>query len=136
MTAKEYLYRAQNIKMLIDCRKREIAYWEDIARSISASNFEPHYNATRNTSASYERAVEKIDEIQHNIDDKIIELVTVLNEVNVCIDQLDREEEQILLRCRYVDNLSWHEIGELMQLSKSSLFRIHDSALRKIQIPA
>ena len=135
MTAKEYLNRAQNIKRLIDCRQREIEYWQDIARSISASNFEPHYNATRSTSASYERAVEKVDEIQRSIDDKIIELVATLSEVNGCIDQLDREEEQILLRCRYVDNLSWQEIGELMQLSKSSLFRIHDSALKKIRIP-
>ncbi len=129
MTAKEYLSQAQHLGNLIDCRMRELEYWRNMAHNLSASNFEPHYNATRSTSATYEHAVEKMDEIQRDIDEKIIHLVDMRDKVNSAIDMLENKEEQIVLRYRYIENFTWNAIGDVMGYSRSTILRIHGNAL-------
>lgn len=135
MTAKEYLSQVQYLKRMIECRRKELTYWEDIATSISGSNFEPHYNATRRTSAQYESAIEKIDEIQRDIDSAVIKLVDLCNKINKAIDELDSIQEQLMLRYRYLEGKTSFDVREIMNMSDSTVYRIHASALRNFKIP-
>ena len=119
MTAKEYLNQARHLDALINCRLREIDYWRDLSSSVSGSNFEQHYNPNKPTEAPFVRCLEKIDAIQRD----------------VRINMLDSHEEQILLRYRYLDGFSWDEIEHMMCVSKSTVHRIHGSALQNFPVP-
>ena len=135
MNAKEYLEQVKSLRKMIDCRKHEQEYWQNMACSISASDFEQHYNATRNTSASYVRTIEKVAAIQQEIDERIIDLVNLCELINREIDELPNYNEQLVLRYRYIDEREWKEIGEALHQSVRNIYRIHNNALKHFHVP-
>lgn len=136
MTAKEYLNQARHLEALINCRLREIDYWIDLSNSVSGVRYDgmPH-SPNRPTEAPFVRCIEKIDEIQRNVEEKVAYLISLRDEINARIDMLDSHEEQILLRYRYIDGFSWEEIEHMMCVSKSTVHRIHGSALQNFHVP-
>lgn len=132
MTVMEFLNQVQELKGYIEVRKREAECWRSMARSISASNFEPHYDATRNTSAQYEKAIERADEIERDIEEKQAQLVEVCEEVNTIIDKLNDAEKQMVLRYRYVEGFKWADVARVINRSRSTVIRIHNEAVEKL----
>lgn len=114
MTAKEYLNQARHLDALIHCRLREIDYWRDLSSSVSGSRFEEHLNPNRPTEAPFVRCLEKIDEIQRCVEEKVAYLVELKEEINTAIDKLEDRDEQLLLRYRYIDNCTWEEISHIL----------------------
>lgn len=135
MTAKEYLNQARHLDALINCRLREIDYWKDLSSGISGSRFEPHYNPNKPTEAPFVRCLEKIDEIQRGVEEKVAQLIALRDEINSRIDMLGNHEEQLVLRYRYLDNCTWEEIERMMNVSERTVFRIHGSALANFSVP-
>ena len=135
MNAKEYLSQVQTLRHLLTCREGELSYWQGVANNITASNFEPHYNATRSTSAAFERAIEKVDEIQRAVDSAIIELVNKCDEINRAIDALSDIQEQTILRYHYLEDLPLYQAGRRMKISESTVYRIHANALKNLKVP-
>jgi RNA polymerase sigma factor (sigma-70 family) len=135
MTAKEYLNQARHLDALINCRLREIDYWKDLSSGVSGSSFEPHYNPNRPTEAPFVRYLEKIDEIQRSVEEKVAYLIKLRDEINSRIDMLDNREEQLLLRYRYLDGCTWEEIGRMLNVSLRTVHRIHGMALQHFPVP-
>ena len=135
MTAKEYLNQARHLDALINCRLREIDYWRDLSSSVSGSRFEEHHNPNRPTDAPFVRCLEKIDEIQHSVEEKVAYLICLKEEINKAIDKLDNRDEQLLLRYRYLDNCTWEEIASMLNVSIRSVHRIHGMALQHFSVP-
>lgn len=135
MTAKEYLNQARHLDALIHCRLREIDYWRDLSSSVSGSSFEEHHNPNRPTEAPFVRCLEKIDEIQHSVEEKVAYLICLKEEINKAIDKLDNRDEQLLLRYRYLDNCTWEEIAAMLNVSIRSAHRIHGMALQHFSVP-
>jgi RNA polymerase sigma factor (sigma-70 family) len=135
MTAKEYLNQARHLDALINCRLREIDYWKDLSSGVSGSSFEPHYNPNRPTEAPFVRCLEKIDEIQRSVEEKVAYLIKLRDEINSRIDMLDNREEQLLLRYRYLDGCTWEEIGRMLNVSLRTVHRIHGMALQHFPVP-
>ena len=135
MTTKEYLNQARHLDALIHCRLREIDYWRDLSSSVSGSSFEEHHNPNRPTEAPFVRCMEKIDEIQHSVEEKVAYLVCLKDEINKAIDKLDNRDEQLLLRYRYLDNCTWEEIAAMLNVSIRSVHRIHGMALQHFSVP-
>ena len=135
MTAKEYLNQARHLDALIHCRLREIDYWRDLSSSVSGSSFEEHHNPNRPTEAPFVRCLEKIDEIQHSVEEKVAYLICLKEEINKAIDKLDNRDEQLLLRYRYLDNCTWEEIAAMLNVSIRSVHRIHGTALQHFSVP-
>lgn len=134
MTAKEYLNQARHLDALIHCRLREIDYWRDLSSSVSGSSFEEHHNPNRPTEASFVRCLEKIDEIQHSVEEKVAYLICLKEEINKAIDKLENRDEQLLLRYRYLDNCTWEEIAAMLNMSIRSVHRIHSMALQHFSV--
>lgn len=136
MTAKEYLNQARHLDALINCRLREIDYWKDLSGSVSGMRFDgmPH-SPNRPTEAPFVRCLEKIDEIQRSVEEKVAQLISLRDEINARIDMLDSNEEQVLLRYRYIDGCTWEEIERMMNVSERTAFRIHGNALAHFSIP-
>ena len=135
MTAKEYLNQARHLDALIHCRLREIDYWRDLSSSVSGSSFEEHHNPNRPTEAPFVRCLEKIDEIQHSVEEKVAYLICLKEEINKAIDKLDNRDEQLLLRYRYLDNCTWEEIAAMLNVSIRSAHRIHGMGLQHFSVP-
>lgn len=135
MTAKEYLNQARHLDALIHCRLREIDYWRDLSSSVSGSSFEEHHNPNRPTEAPFVRCLEKIDEIQHSVEEKVAYLICLKEEINKAIDKLENRDEQLLLRYRYLDNCTWEEIAAMLNVSIRSVHRIHGMALQHFSVP-
>lgn len=98
-------------------------------------NFEIHHNPNRPTEAPFVKCLKKIDEIQRNVEDKISDMLQIKEEISMAIDQLENGEERLLLRYRYLHGLSWEEIEQKMFVSKSTVHRIHGSALQNLSVP-
>lgn len=98
-------------------------------------NFEIHHNPNRPTEAPFVKCLKKIDEIQRNVEDKISDMLQIKEEISMAIDQLENGEERLLLRYRYLNGLSWEEIEQKMFVSKSTVHRIHGSALQNLSVP-
>lgn len=136
MTAKEYLKQAHHLDAMIHCRLREIDYWKDLSSGISGMNFDgmPH-NPNRPTEASFVKCIEKIDEIQQDIEKKGSILIGLRNEINKRINLLSDHDEQLVLRYRYIDNCTWDEIAGFINVSLRTVHRIHGSALQHFSVP-
>lgn len=135
MTAKEYLNQARHLDALIKSYLREIEYWRELALSVPSRNFETHHNPNRPTEAPFVKCLEKMDEIQRSVEDKISDMLRLKEEISMTIDQLENSEERLLLRYRYLDSLSWEEIEQKMYVSRSTIHRIHGSALQNLSVP-
>ena len=136
MTAKEYLNQARHLDALINCRLREIDYWRDLSSSVSGTRFDgmPH-SPNRPTEAPFVRCLEKIDEIQRSVEEKITYLVRLKEEINTAIDKLENRDEQLVLRYRYLDDCTWEEISRMLNVSLRTVHRIHGSALQNCSVP-
>ena len=136
MTAKEYLNQARHLDALINCRLREIDYWRDLSSSDSGTRFDgmPH-SPNRPTEAPFVRCLEKIDEIQRSVEEKITYLVRLKEEINTAIDKLENRDEQLVLRYRYLDDCTWEEISRMLNVSLRTVHRIHGSALQNFSVP-
>ena len=135
MTPKEYLRQALRLDSIIASYMRELQYWRDMAEGVSGMNCQPSLNPNRASEAPFVRCVEKIDEIERNIDARIDELVNLKNEIGAAIEKLDDREEQLVLRCRYCDGESWPVIAHYLGTSVRTAQRIHASALEKFSVP-
>ena len=136
MTAKEYLNQARHLDALINCRLREIDYWRDLSSSVAGMKFDgmPH-SPNHPTEAPFVRCLEKIDEIQKDVEDKVAYLVRLKEEINMAIDMLASRDEQLLLRYRYLDDFTWEEIARMLNVSLRTVHRIHGSALQNFIVP-
>lgn len=136
MTAKEYLNQARHLDALINCRLREIDYWRDLPSSVSGTRFDgmPH-SPNRPTEAPFVRCLEKIDEIQRSVGEKVAYLVRLKEEINTAIDMLENRDEQLVLRYRYLDDCTWEEISRMLNVSLRTVHRIHGSALQNFSVP-
>ena len=136
MTAKEYLNQARHLDALINCRLREIDYWRDLSSSVSGTRFDgmPH-SPNRPTEAPFVRCLEKIDEIQRSVEEKVAYLVRLKEEINTALDMLENRDEQLVLRYRYLDDCTWEEISRMLNVSLRTVHRIHGSALQNFSVP-
>lgn len=136
MTAKEYFNQARHLDALINCRLREIDYWRDLSSGVSGMRFDgmPH-SPNRPTEAPFVRCLEKIDEIQRSVEEKVAYLVRLKEEINTAIDMLENRDEQLVLRYRYLDDCTWEEISRMLNVSLRTVHRIHGSALQNFSVP-
>ena len=136
MTAKEYLNQARHLDALINCRLREIDYWRDLSSSVACMKFDGMpLSPNHPTEAPFVRCLEKIDEIQKDVEDKVAYLVRLKEEINMAIDMLASRDEQLLLRYRYLDDFTWEEIARMLNVSLRTVHRIHGSALQNFIVP-
>lgn len=135
MTAKEYLSQAKQLNDAVNNLLNDRNYWQDLSKKVSGSNFEEHFNSNRTSEALFVRCLERIDEIERDIDRKVSELVDLRTEINKAIDALEDFREQLVLRCRYLDGCSWEKTAESMAVSIRTAHRIHGRALKHFSIP-
>lgn len=134
MTAKEFLSQPLSIRRKIKYLKLDLERYEKIIYSCPSPNYE---NVRVDNSLIKETpnqiALEKCDEIKAKIKNLEKELESVIVDVNKVIEDLDNTEFKLLLKYRYLDEMSYADIKEKLFVSYSTIKRWNLEALKKIE---
>lgn len=81
-----------------------------------------------------ERPMDKVDELEKEINREINELVKIREEIEAVLGQLEDRNLRDLMKYRYIDGLTWEQIAEKMHYGREWTCRLHGKALFKITI--
>ena len=135
MTAKEYLKQAYRLDHRIDSDIAEMERLREMACSVGSPGFEEHHNPNRPTEAPFVRALEKMWAMQEKINAEIDRLVDLKAQMRGVIEAVPDTDERMVLRYRYIHNMTWEQIGDEPHADKSTLRRWHGSALQHVIMP-
>ena len=136
MTAKEYLRQAYRLNELIDSRITELERLREYSTRLTSCGFEgERVSKCRSTEAPFARIIEKIVDLEKVINRDIDRYVDLKTEMNTAIDRVTNVDERLLLRYRYLNNYSWDDIAQLLNVSGRTVHRIHSSALYNFFVP-
>ncbi len=135
MTVKEYLRQAYRLDHRINSDIAEMERLREMADSVGSPGFEEHYNPNRPTEAPFVRCLEKVWDLEQKINseiDRFIDLKAQMREVIVTASNAD---EQMVLRYRYIHNMTWERIGDELNADRTTVYRWHNSALNHVTLP-
>ena len=135
MTVKEYLGQAYLLDKRIKSDTMELEELRMMSQTISSPGFEEHYNASKNTDAPYIRTLEKMFDMESKIMKEINTLVELKNQIREVISQIEKPEYQMILKYRYIHNMTWPTIGDKLCADGRTVQRWHNKAIAKIKLP-
>lgn len=135
MTPEEYFGQAYRLDQRINSNIAEVARLREMSTSISSPSFEEHYNPNRPAEASFVHILEKVWELEQEINDEIDRFVDLKAQMKNVIDALHNADERMVLTYRYIHNMTWPQIATKLYASPSTVRRWHKSALQHICLP-
>lgn len=127
-----YLSRYRRINARINRLLEEQGRWREIAMRTTPSMSQAPGGG--GSGSPIERPMDKVLEIDAEINREIDELQTVRQEIRAALNQLEDENLELLMEYRYIDGLTWERIAEKMDYSRQWVFRLHGKALQKIEL--
>ena len=127
-----YLSRYRRLNQRIDRLLEEQGRWREKAMRIT-----PVLSPVPGGGGSgspIERPMDKVLEIDVEINREIDELQIVRQEIRAALNQLEDENLELLMEYRYIDGLTWERIAEKMDYSRQWVFSLHGKALQKIEL--
>lgn len=135
MTAKEYLKQAYRLDHRINSDIAEMERLREMASSVGSPGFEEHYNPNRPTEAPFIRCLERVWELQDKINAEIDKLIDLKEQMRGVIETVVNVDEQMVLRYRYIHNMTWEQIGDELKADESTVRRWHRRALASVTVP-
>ena len=126
MTAKEYFSQARRLDNIIASDLAELSRLRELAKSVSSPCLE----------APFTKCVIRLAEAEATLNDEIDRFVLLKEQMRAVIYGLKDPNEQMVIRYRYVHNMTWQQVGDELGIDKSSAKRWHDAALRHVIMPA
>ena len=127
-----YLSRYRRMSKRIDRLLEEQSRWREMALKIT-----PVLSQTPGGGESgspIERPMDKVLEIDEEINREIDELQTVRQEIRSALDQLEDENLKLLMEYRYIDGMTWEQVAVEMHYSYMQICRLHGKALKTIML--
>lgn len=135
MTNKEYLRQAYRLDQKINSDIEEVARLREMASSISSPVMGDKVQTSRNGDAPFARSIEKILMLEEKIDQEIDLLVDLKSQMRDVIAAVPDTDERMVLRYRYIHNLTWEQIGNELNADARTIRRWHGSALVNVVLP-
>lgn len=133
MTAKEYLSQARYLDARINSKIKQVEQLNYLATSATSVLSGMPHNPNKATSKMAD-IVGKIVDLQAEINHDIDTLVEMKRSIGSLIKALSNVEHQTLLEKRYLCFQSWEQIAVDLTFSMQHTFRMHDSALKEIDV--
>lgn len=134
MTKKQYLRQGYKIRMSI---KSEEEVLEELGENLDGLQAiklaEKVQGGPIKDDSQFIEKVDKIIRIEQEIYKKIAELKAFQAKLYQEIELLEDLTEQVLMRSRYILNLTWEEIAERIGYSVMQTHRIHKKALENFK---
>ena len=135
MTPKEYLRQAYRLDHRINSVIAEMERLQEMVGTVSSPSLEEHYNPNRPTEAPFIRRLEKVWELQVKINREIDRFIDLKAQMRDVIATVSDADEQMVLRYRYIHNMTWEQIGDELHADRTTVFRWHNAALKHITLP-
>lgn len=100
---------------------------------LSSTRSEP--NPTRSTEAGFVRSILKITELEDKIGAELDKMALLKEQIRNTIDTVTNRDERMVLRYRYIHNMTWYQIADEMTADESTVRRWHSMALQHIRLP-
>ncbi len=81
-----------------------------------------------------ERPMDKVDELEKEINREIGELVKIREEIEAVLGQLEDRNLRDLMKYRYIDGLTWEQIAVKMHYGFQWVCKLHGRALNRLRI--
>ena len=134
MRAKEYLSQAYRLDQRINSKSEQVASLNDLATKATTTITGMPHNPNRAIS-TMATAVEKIIDLQTEINQDIDSLVDLKHEIVRSIKAVENHEYQTLLEKRYLCFMHWEQIAVDMNYSIDNVFKVHKRALDCVKVP-
>ena len=135
MTPKEYLRQAYRLDHRINSDIAEMERLQEMVGTVSSPSLEEHYNPNRPTEAPFIRRLEKVWELQDKINREIERFIDLKAQMRDVIATVSDADEQMVLRYRYIHNMTWEQIGDELHADRTTVFRWNNAALKHITLP-
>lgn len=135
MDAKEFLSQAYRLDLLISEETKELQKLRSISVSLRSPGFEQHYNPNRPTEAPFIRSLEKVWDTEEYLKKQLKQMTTLKAQILHAISELSDPDERLVLKYRFLDGLTYDQIGARLHMDRSTAFRTCDRALDHIKVP-
>ena len=135
MTNKEYLRQAYRLDQKINSDIEEVARLREMAGNISSPVLGDKVQTSRNRDGLFVRNMEKILLLEEKINREIDALVDLKSQMRDVIAAVQDTDERMVLRYRYIHNLTWEQIGNELHADARTVRRWHGSALQHVILP-
>ena len=127
-----YLSRYRRLNQRIDRLLEEQSRWRERALKITPTLSQAPGGGE--SGSPIERPMDKVLEIDVEINREIDKLQIVRQEIRNTLNQLEDENLKLLMEYRYIDGLTWEQVAEKMHYSWRHTCRLHGEALAKINM--
>lgn len=136
MDKTEFLSRYHNLEIKIQKKKEYIDFCDERSLSIPGPSYGEKIgtNPNRNTDAPFVKWIYKKIDAEAELKELEEKASKTKMEIEEMIANLKNDDFERILTYRYIDWLTWDEIGERMYLSRSTVKRWHKEALELIKI--
>ena len=135
MKTKEYLRQAYRLNQIINSEIEEVAMLREMACSITSPVLGDKVQISHSGDPPYMRSLEKISMLEEKINSEIDELVDLKSQMRDVIAAVPDTDERMVLRYRYIHNMTWEQIGSELNADKSTVRRWHGNALAHVMQP-
>ncbi len=135
MTNKEYLRQAYRLDQRINSDIEEVSRLREMACGISSPVLGDKVQTSHSGEAPFVRSVEKILTLEERINKEIDLLVDLKEQIRGVISAVPDVDERMVLRYRYIQGLTWEQIGLEMNADERTIRRWHGNALLHITLP-
>lgn len=125
-----YLSRYRRLNERIDRLLEEQRRWRERALKITSTLSQAPGGSE--SGSPIERPIDKILEIEKEVDWEIVELQIVRKEIRETLNQLEDENLKLLMEYRYIDGLTWGQIAVKMHYGFQWVCKLHGRALAGI----
>lgn len=136
MNVKQYLKQAYRLNELIQSNQQELEELQELSVNLPGIDYsKDKVQVSASGDASYTNIIAKTLELEKAIKSDIEKLLSLKLEIRTVIGEVEFNEEKLLLKCRYLNFMSWDDICKEMNVSMRTAHRIHASALQKVKVP-
>ena len=128
MTIKEYLSQAWRMEERIQAKFERIWRWRSIAEKVTQT----YSGMPRDGKRDKAEILARILDAERELDKEIDRLIMLQSDIRITIQSVPDATERMILELRYLNYMTWEEIGERMILEVRWLHRLHNRAIKKV----
>lgn len=132
MTVKEYLMQIKNLNDFINSKCREKKQLHSDLMTLQSVKLGDKVKSSVSVD-SMQRTIEKIDDMEKEIDKEIDNLVDLKYEVRQNINKLSDNRFKTVLIDYYINGLTFNQISDNMSYCKRHIERIYGNALDELR---
>ena len=135
MTTQEYFDQAKRLDERIKLDLHELASLRADICALNSPGFDERVQSSPNGDAPFVHGIERLMQREEEINREIDLLFDLKEQMRGVIAQLPTPEEQLVLRARVLEKMSWAEISDLMLSDRRTIQAWVDSALEHAILP-